>query len=109
MVAGLKLVPQPVQHADELVVRQVDSKVWHPVGSSTQPSSPALIHRTALGPPAGRNTFPQVLIVPLRNFMSGCERTISDDSTSTSDSPYHGLVLDFGGVLTTSFDGALRS
>jgi hypothetical protein len=25
------------------------------------------------------------------------------------DERYHGLILDFGGVLTTSFDGALRS
>lgn len=41
--------------------------------------------------------------------MSGCERANTVESTSTPDGQYHGLVLDFGGVLTTPFDGALRS
>ncbi|MGH3942573.1 MAG: HAD family hydrolase [Pseudonocardiaceae bacterium] len=41
--------------------------------------------------------------------MSGCEPAISAKSRSVFDGEYHGLVLDFGGVLTTSFDGALRS
>ncbi len=41
--------------------------------------------------------------------MSGCERANSAESTSALDGQYQGLVLDFGGVLTTSFDGTLRS
>lgn len=41
--------------------------------------------------------------------MSGCERANSVESTTAPDGQYHGLILDFGGVLTTSFDGALRS
>ncbi|MGQ0776928.1 MAG: HAD family hydrolase [Pseudonocardiales bacterium] len=41
--------------------------------------------------------------------MSGCEPTISAKSSSALEGQYGGLVLDFGGVLTTSFDGALRS
>ncbi|MGH3898151.1 MAG: HAD family hydrolase [Pseudonocardiaceae bacterium] len=41
--------------------------------------------------------------------MSGSERVNSVESTSAPDGQYQGLVLDFGGVLTTSFDGALRS
>ncbi|MGH3913615.1 MAG: HAD family hydrolase [Pseudonocardiaceae bacterium] len=31
------------------------------------------------------------------------------ESASASNSPYRGLILDFGGVLTTPFEGALRS
>ena len=41
--------------------------------------------------------------------MSGCETVSSTTSTSAPDGQYHGLVLDFGGVLTTSFEGALCS
>ncbi len=41
--------------------------------------------------------------------MSGCERANSTRSISALDGQYQGLVLDFGGVLTTSFDDALRS
>ena len=41
--------------------------------------------------------------------MSGCEWANAVESSSTPEGQYHGLVLDFGGVLTTSFDGALRS
>lgn len=38
--------------------------------------------------------------------MSDPERVNSVESTPAPDGQYHGLVLDFGGVLTTSFDGA---
>jgi len=38
-----------------------------------------------------------------------CERADSADPISAPNSRYQGLVVDFGGVLTTSFDGALRS
>lgn len=41
--------------------------------------------------------------------MSGFEPATSAKSSSALDGQYRGLVLDFGGVLTTSFDGALRS
>jgi putative hydrolase of the HAD superfamily len=41
--------------------------------------------------------------------MPGYERTNSVESTAAPGRRYHGLVLDFGGVLTTSFEGALRS
>lgn len=41
--------------------------------------------------------------------MSGCGPATSIGSTSAPSDQYRGLVLDFGGVLTTPFDGALCS
>ena len=41
--------------------------------------------------------------------MSGCEPAASAKFRSALNGEYCGLVLDFGGVLTTSFEGALRS
>ncbi|MGH4014400.1 MAG: HAD family hydrolase, partial [Pseudonocardiaceae bacterium] len=43
------------------------------------------------------------------NCMSGSDAATSVESISMLNGRYRGLVLDFGGVLTTPFDGALRS
>ena len=45
----------------------------------------------------------------LRNCMSSCESTPLVEATPRPNRHYRGLVLDFGGVLTTSFEGALRA
>lgn len=41
--------------------------------------------------------------------MTGCARHKLVEFTSAPDGRYHGLILDFGGVHTTSFDATLRS